>query len=307
MQYSWIDVKRTLAQEYKVGFDYAAAPVGGHNQHGAVERSIREIRKLFDIVFLCPKYKLDVLSFESAFAYVSNDINNFPICQSPGFKDLAELDILTPNRLLLGRNNRRSLSGPCTVDSKSRMLESLEAVFQTWWGLWNDIRLADFVSKPPKCLRSSPNLEVGDIVVITKDGSDQKLGEVVWTVGRVVEAQPSRVDGKVRQVKIEYKNSSEFQSNKAPTRTTNRAARSVARLAKEGELGLMQELAAAARLSACLEGTGEDDPGPPLVLAVREKIIAYFDASWAWAGQCAFSTEPGSVCSILRIHVDPWN
>ncbi len=116
--------------------------------------------------------------------------------------------------------------------------------------------------------------------MFTKDGSDQKLGEVVWTVGRVVEAQPSRVDGKVRQVKIEYKNSSEFRNNKAPTRTTNRA-RSVARLAKEGELGLMQELAAAARLSARLVGTGEDDPGPPLVPAVREKIIAYFDASRA--------------------------
>ncbi len=158
--------------------------VGGHNQHGAIERSIREIQKLFDTVFLCSKYKLDILSFESAFCYVSNEINNFPICQASGFKDLAELDILTPNRLLLGRNNRRSMSGPCTVDSKSRMLESLEAVFQTWWGLWNDIRLADFVSKPPKWFRSSPNLEVGDVVVFTKDGSDQKLGEVVWTVER---------------------------------------------------------------------------------------------------------------------------
>jgi hypothetical protein len=296
-----------LAQEFKVGFDYAAAPVGGHNQHGAVERSIREIRKLFDVIFTSCKYKLDVLSFESAFAFVSNDLNNFPICSSPGFKDSAELEILTPNRLLLGRNNRRSMSGPCTVDSKSKMLESLEAVFQVWWSLWNDIKLADFVSKPPKWFRSSPNLEVGDLVVFVKDGSDQKLGEVVWTVGRVVEAQPSRTDGKVRQVKIEYKNSSEFKNNKAPTRTTNRAARSVARLAQEGELGLMQELAAAARLSARLVGAEEDDPGPPLVPAVKEKIIAYFDTSRAWAGQCAFSTEPGSVCNILRIHEDPWN
>ncbi len=116
--------------------------------------------------------------------------------------------------------------------------------------------------------------------MFTKDGSDQKLDEVVWTVGRVVEAQPSRVDGKVRQVITEYKNSSEFRNNKAPTRTTNRATRSVARLAK-GELGLMQELAAAARMPARLEGTGEDDPGPLLVPAVREKIIAYFDASRA--------------------------
>jgi hypothetical protein len=148
------------------------------------------------------------------------------------------------------------MSGPCTVDSKSRMLEAIESVFQAWWGVWNDVHLADFVSKPPKWFRSSPNLEVGDIVVFTKEGHDQKLGEVVWTVGRVVEAVPSRVGGKVRQVKIEYKNASEFRNNKAPTRTTNRAARSVAHLAKEGELGLMQELAAAAHMAARLEETG---------------------------------------------------
>jgi hypothetical protein len=62
-----------------------------------------------------------------------NELNNFPICQGPNFKDLSELDVLTPNRLLLGRNNRRSMSGPCTVDSKSRMLEAIEAVIQAWW------------------------------------------------------------------------------------------------------------------------------------------------------------------------------
>ncbi len=212
---------------------------------------------------------MDILSFESAFCYVSNELNNLPICIGANFKDLSELDVLTPNRILLGRNNRHSMSGPCTVDSKSRMLEVIESVFQAWWEVWNNTRLADFVSKSPKWFRSSPNLEVGDIVIFTKDGHEPKLGEVVWTVGRVVEAVPSRVDGKVRQVKIEYKNASEFKHNKAPTRTTNHAARSVARLSKEGELGLMQELAAAARL----EGTGEDDPGPPLVPAVREKSL----------------------------------
>jgi hypothetical protein len=53
----------------------------------------------------------------------------------------------------------------------------------------------------------------------------------------------------------------------------------------------MQELAAAARMATRLEGTGEDDPGPPLVPAVKEKIIAYFDASRAWAGQCALKNN----------------
>jgi hypothetical protein len=294
MEYSWIDVKRTLNQEFCVGFNFDAAPVGGHNQHGAVECSIREIRKLFGVVFLSPKYKLDILSYGSALYFIANELNNLPLCVGANFKDLSELDILTPNWLLLGCNNRCSMSGPCTVDSKSRMLEGIEHVFQSWWQVWNCTQLSDFVSKPPKWFRSSPNLEVGDIVIFCKDGRDQKLGETVWTVGQVIEAVPSRAYGKVRQVKIEYKNSSEFKNGKAPIRTTNRAAR----LAKEGELSMMQELAVATHIAARLEGTGDDDPGPPLVPAVREKIIAYFDANRAWAGQCAFTTESGSMCNI---------
>ncbi len=100
MEYSWIDVKKTLSQEFCVGFEFDAAPVGGHNQHGAIEHSIQEIRKLFDTVFLSPKYKLDVLSYESCFAFIANDLNNLPLCLGTNFKDLSELDLLTPNRLL---------------------------------------------------------------------------------------------------------------------------------------------------------------------------------------------------------------
>ncbi len=52
---------------------------------------------------------------------------------------------------------------------------------------------------------------------------------------------------------MEYTNAGKFRNGRAPLRTTNRAARSVAQLAKEGELSLMQELAVAARVAARLE------------------------------------------------------
>jgi hypothetical protein len=51
MEYSWIDMKKTLDQEFAIGFKYDAAPVDGHSQHGMVERSIAEVKKLFNIVF----------------------------------------------------------------------------------------------------------------------------------------------------------------------------------------------------------------------------------------------------------------
>jgi hypothetical protein len=232
MQYSWIDVKKTLNQEFHVGFDFDAAPVGQHNQHGAVEHSIREIRKLFDVIFLSPKYKMDILSFESVFCYVSNELNNLPICLGANFKDLSELDKLTPNPVRPEQSAFYVRAVHCWF--KKSHARSNWVCFPGVVGGLEHTSLADFVLKPPKWFRSSPNLEVGDIVIFTKDVHEQKLGEVVWTVGRLVEAVPSRLDGKVRQVKIEYKNAFEFKHNKAPTRTTNRAARSVARLAKEG-------------------------------------------------------------------------
>jgi hypothetical protein len=161
--------------------------------------------------------------------------------------------------------------------------------------------------KPPKWFRLSSNLEVGDIVVFCKEGHEKKLGQVIWTIGRVVEATPSHTDVEVRQVKIEYSTGAEFRNGRAPLRTTNPADRSVAHLAKQGEVSLMQDLVAAAHVAARLEECmGDEDPGPLLVPAVKEKIIAYFDSSRAWAGQCAFSTESGSVCNILLIQEDLW-
>ncbi len=52
---------------------------------------------------------------------------------------------------------------------------------------------------------------------------------------------------------MEYTNAAKFRNGRAPLRTTNRAARSVAQLAKEGELSLTQELAVAACVASRLE------------------------------------------------------
>jgi hypothetical protein len=312
MQYSWLDVSRTINAEYGVGFDFQAAPVGGHNQHGLVERSIQEIRRLFSVLFADPKYRLDVLSFESCFAMISNELNNVPICLGSGFKNLAELDVITPNRLILGRNNRRSLSGPCTVDSPSRMLEAAEGVFQAWWHVWHEFRIIDFVAKPPKWFRSSPDLQQGDIVIFQKVHSEIKLGQPIWTIGRVIEAVPSKTDGRVRQVKVEYSNSSEWRGGKPPPRplrTTNRAARSVARLCHEGEVSLMQDLALAAREAAKLTGdlkTGDREEVVFPAADVRQNLANYFAFSQSFSGECSYQHSLGSVCNVLRIHVDPW-
>ncbi len=51
MRVSWVDVAHTLSSQHRVGVEFQACPVGGHNFHGQVERSIREVKKLFDTVY----------------------------------------------------------------------------------------------------------------------------------------------------------------------------------------------------------------------------------------------------------------
>jgi hypothetical protein len=240
MQINWVDVSHTLNSKFRVGVEFSPCPVGGHNFHGQVERSIREIKKLFETVYRGAK--LDLLGYETAFAWASNEINNLPLCLGSRYKDLGCLDLITPNRLIHGRANKRAMSGFCTFDKPSKMLAKMEDIFNAWWEAWHKEKLLDYVAKPPKWLRSDLSLKVGDVVIFQKKAQEQVLGQPIWTIGRVVEANESASDGKVREVVIEYRNNGEKKF-----RTTHRAARSVAVLHREDDLDLMQEIAAAAR------------------------------------------------------------
>ena len=92
--------------------------------------------------------------------------------------------------------------GPCTIENPTRTLEKMEDVFQAWWKAWYDEKLADLVAKPPKWYRSGPAIQVGDIVVFQKRPDEQKLGTPIWTIGRVTETVPSKVDGLIREVVV---------------------------------------------------------------------------------------------------------
>ena len=240
MEISWVDVSHTHSSQYQVGVEFSPCPVGGHNYHGQVERSVREIKKLFTTVYR--GIKLDILGFETAFAWTSNELNNLPMCLGSRYKNMDNLDLITPNRLIQGRANKRAMSGPCSIENPTKMLEKMDDVFDAWWRVWSEERLADFVAKPPKWFRSDPDLKLGDIVVFHKRGPEQAIESPVWTIGRIVSVKKSTADGQVREVDVEYKNASE-----KSWRSTHRAARAVAVLHREEDLEVLQGLNAAAR------------------------------------------------------------
>ena len=239
MEINLIDVSRELNSKYSVGVEYSPCPVGAHNVHGAVERSIREVRKLLSAVF--GGLKLDILGYETAFAWISNELNNLPICLGSRYKSLDHQDLITPNRILLGRNNDKGLSGFCRLDKPSKQLEQMEQVFDAWWRAWKNENLIKYIPQPKKWNKTTYQPKPGDIVVFTKLDKDQTLGQPVWSTGRIQSIEVSKQDNLVRVVTIEYKNAME-----KTLRTTRRSVRNLAVVHKEGELELIEQLNIAA-------------------------------------------------------------
>merc|ERR1740128_1495123 len=112
-------------------------------------------------------------------------------CLGSKTEGLGSLDILTPNRLLLGRNNRRALGGYAKIDQPGRMLDQQDQTYKAWWELWRTERLADYIPQPATWQKSNDQLRVGDIVAFPRKTDDQHFGSPVYRLGRVTDLHPS--------------------------------------------------------------------------------------------------------------------
>ena len=242
MELSYADIVNTLNAEHDVGMQHTVAPVLGHNQIGMVERSVQEVKKLFNRVFV--NLRLDSLSYETAFQFAANELNSLPICLGSRYKNLDHTDLITPSRLILGRNNRRAPAGYTRVESFSRQVQDLDNVYRSWWKVWKQERLAEYIPRPNKWTRTSREPEVGDIVVYLQEDKEVTLGKTLWRLGRVAKVVTSADNGK-RQLNIQYKNATEEKF-----RDTWRSTRKVAIIHREGDLEMLVELNKAAEEAA---------------------------------------------------------
>ena len=51
MEISIADISNDLSVRFQVGLEFETAPVGGHNFTGMVERSVKEVKRLFNNTF----------------------------------------------------------------------------------------------------------------------------------------------------------------------------------------------------------------------------------------------------------------
>ena len=161
MAYSFVDAQQKLFVEH--GVDYIPCPVGAHYIHGKVERKIREVKKSVSIAV--QNDRLSIVQWETLMAQIGNSINNMPIGLKSKVSNLEELDLITPNRLILGRNNDRCGNAPLViVPDHKRMIQSNANIFRAWFEAWLVGYVPTLIERS-KWHKTDKPINVGDIVL----------------------------------------------------------------------------------------------------------------------------------------------
>ena len=199
--------------------------------HGKVERKIQEIQKSLTINF--NKCRLSVLQWETVSCEISNTINDMPLALT-GHTDFEVADVITPNRLLMGRNNDRSPSFPVEVSCKpSKLMKQNQDIFNAWFEVWLTVHVPKLMHRP-KWFRNDYDVKVGDIVLFTK--RDNTMCNT-YQFGKIKDVETSK-DGRIRKALVEYRN-----HNECVNRVTYRAIRGLVMIHPIDELSIAEELA----------------------------------------------------------------
>jgi hypothetical protein len=176
-------------------FQVTVATPKAHQQQGRVEAKIKIMGKMLTAWSKTCGQCNTLIGWETLFARIASAIDDVPIARgsASASTDLG-WEIITPNRLKLGRNNYRQLDGPIKLDNcPQTQLERNRLLTCKWYEIFiNRIHLLI----PPPQRKDSPQPEVGDLVLFPFPGpSFKKLW--VWKLG-VVEEKISRSSYRIR-------------------------------------------------------------------------------------------------------------
>ena len=229
MQIDFTDLRNQLHHQESVEFEIV--PVGGHNFTGKVERVIKEVKLSIERCY--ENQRFSILQWETVGEEIANAINDMPLALRNIVSDFEEMDLVTPNRLKLGRNNNRSPVGPLYVtNDPTRFFTANEAIFSTWFEAWLTSHVHKLMPQP-KWYVTSHHIKEGDVVLFLK--KEGKLN-TTYQYGIVKEAKSGR-DGIVRKVTVRYRN-----HNESFDRETCRAVRQLIVIHRVDELNIIQEL-----------------------------------------------------------------
>ena len=211
-----------------LGLRLTVSNAKSHEEQGRVERRIRLIRDMLERLTAGGTLSMTALQWQSMFATVANTIDNLPLAKGNNSNGSEfGFEILTANRLKLGRNNQRSLADAGISLQMSpnltKLLDRNRDIQQSWYQLFID-QIHLLAPKPPKW-ESTGRLPVpNDIVLFVVDDSELGKKGKTWRIGRVLEANTSKV-------KVEY-----TKGKKSKRSTLERNPRDISILFSQDEL-----------------------------------------------------------------------
>ena len=204
------------------GIMFEACAVGGHDQHGKVERTIRTVQDSLEDTGW-KKMRIHAMGVQTLCKQVENAYNNLPLGYryERGQDNTKMLKMLVPNMLRMGRINSRALDGPVRLSNENRkMLGEIQDRYDAWYKIWCEVYVPKLMAQK-KNFKNDRDLQVGDIVYYQKSESELSSPWVIGIVDQIVRGR----DGIIRKVIIKYTN---FKENFS--RLTERSARKLIRI-----------------------------------------------------------------------------
>jgi hypothetical protein len=181
-----------------MAFKVNVASPKAHHEQGRVERRIKVLREMLQRLSDTEDVCRTLLEWETVFARISSQVDDLPIARgsATAATDLG-WEIITPNRLKLGRNVHRNLEGPVVLDNNPEsQLERSKLIFSRWYKIFLD-RLPLLVPTVDK--EVGREVQVGDLVLFIFQDSNIP-GMETWKIARVVSLVSART------VLLEYAN-----------------------------------------------------------------------------------------------------
>ena len=166
-----------------------------HEDQGRVERRVRELRRCLEQLRDTAPPPKTCIAWETTFAQISNQLNDLPMPKSNRSRiEDPFWDVLTPNRLILGRNNNRSLHGRMKIDygpDLDLLVWKNKQIMSAWFKIFVE-RLHYLMPGQNKWTASS-KFEKGDVVLFLMDDARFAKDEQ-WRLGRIEKiVSPTRV------------------------------------------------------------------------------------------------------------------
>jgi hypothetical protein len=206
-----------------MSFKVTVANPKAHHEQGRVERRIRVLRDMLQRLSDTEDTCRTLLEWETIFARISSQVDDLPIARGSATPatDLG-WEIITPNRLKLGRNAHRNLEGPVVLNNNpvSQLVRS-RLIFSRWYKIFLE-RLPLLIPTVDK--EDGRQVKVGDIVLFVFQDSNIP-GMETWKIARVVSLVSART------IQLEYVNAG------GGKRTLQRSIRQVSLILGVDELG----------------------------------------------------------------------